>query len=78
MVPGAFFAFGIVGEGGARIHGAVEHAQHERIVRARVYLLVKVGIGVDLFFREQGRGWQTRMNAVLRAYANAKRSAKTS
>jgi uncharacterized protein (DUF4415 family) len=39
---------------------------------------VSIRLDADLveFFREQGRGWQTRMNAVLRAYATAKRSAK--
>ena len=28
------------------------------------------------FFRGQGRGWQTRVNAILRVYANAKQDTK--
>jgi uncharacterized protein (DUF4415 family) len=39
---------------------------------------VSIRLDADLveFFRSQGRGWQTKMNAVLRAYANAVQTTK--
>jgi uncharacterized protein (DUF4415 family) len=37
----------------------------------------RLGLRIDAdvlaWFRRQGRGWQTRMNAVLRAYYEAQR-----
>ncbi len=45
-------------------------------------LCAKVAVSVRLyadlveFFRGQGRGWQTRVNAIPRTYANAKQDTK--
>jgi uncharacterized protein (DUF4415 family) len=46
-------------------------------VTPRPKVPVSIRLDADLveFFRAQGRGWQTRMNAVLRAYANAVKGA---
>ncbi|RAI55949.1 hypothetical protein DOO78_23675 [Roseicella frigidaeris] len=40
---------------------------------------VSIRLDADLvdFFRRQGRGWQTKVNAVLRAYANARQGGKS-
>jgi uncharacterized protein (DUF4415 family) len=40
--------------------------------------LVSVRLDADVlaFFRESGRGYQTRMNAVLRAYMQARKAAR--
>jgi uncharacterized protein (DUF4415 family) len=45
-------------------------------VRRTPKVAVSIRLDADLveFFRAQGRGWQTRINAVLRAYADARRS----
>jgi uncharacterized protein (DUF4415 family) len=42
-------------------------------VMPRPKVPVSIRLDADLveFFRGQGRGWQTKMNAVLRAYAEA-------
>ncbi len=42
-------------------------------VMPRPKVPVSIRLDADLveFFRDQGRGWQTRINAVLRAYADA-------
>jgi uncharacterized protein (DUF4415 family) len=47
-------------------------------VMPRPKIPVSIRLDADLvdFFRGQGRGWQTKLNAVLRAYAEAVRSAK--
>ena len=39
---------------------------------------VSIRLDADLvdFFRQQGRGWQTKVNAILRAYANARQNSK--
>ncbi len=37
----------------------------------KVATSIRVDGDVMDWFRSQGRGWQTRMNAVLRAYAKA-------
>jgi uncharacterized protein (DUF4415 family) len=44
-------------------------------VRPTPKVAISIRLDADLldFFRAQGRGWQTRINAVLRAYADAKR-----
>ncbi len=46
-------------------------------VMPRPKVPVSIRLDADLvdFFRGQGRGWQTRMNAVLRAYADAVKGA---
>jgi len=46
-------------------------------VTPRPKIPVSIRLDADLveFFRAQGRGWQTRMNAVLRAYADAVKGA---
>ena len=38
---------------------------------AKVAMSIRVDDDVMEWFRSQGKGWQTRMNAVLRAYAKA-------
>jgi uncharacterized protein (DUF4415 family) len=47
-------------------------------VMPRPKIAVSIRLDAELveFFRSQGRGWQTRMNAVLRAYANAVQTTK--
>lgn len=40
-------------------------------VPAKVAMSIRVDDDVMAWFRSQGKGWQTRMNAVLRAYAKA-------
>ena len=42
-------------------------------ITSRPKVPVSIRLDADLveFFRGQGRGWQTRINAVLRAYAEA-------
>ena len=42
----------------------------------RIPISLKVEADVVAFFRESGPGYQTRMNAVLRAYVDAVRSGK--
>lgn len=44
--------------------------------RGKVPVSIRLDADLVEFFRGQGRGWQTRINAVLRAYADAKRKAK--
>ena len=39
--------------------------------RPKVPISIRLDADLVEFFRGQGRGWQTRMNAVLRAYAEA-------
>jgi uncharacterized protein (DUF4415 family) len=48
------------------------------VAMPRCKIPVSIRLDADLveFFRAQGRGWQTKLNAVLRAYAQAVRSAK--
>lgn len=41
------------------------------IPASKVATSIRVDGDVMDWFRTQGRGWQTRMNAVLRAYAKA-------
>ena len=52
--------------------------QGAEAVMPRPKIPVSIRLDADLvdFFRGQGRGWQTRLNAVLRAYADAVRSSK--
>ncbi|WP_309605583.1 BrnA antitoxin family protein [Phenylobacterium sp.] len=38
---------------------------------AKIATSIRVDSDVMGWFKTQGRGWQTRMNAVLRAYAKA-------
>ncbi len=40
-------------------------------VPAKIAMSIRVDDDVMDWFRSQGKGWQTRMNAVLRAYAKA-------
>ncbi len=40
-------------------------------IPAKVAMSIRVDDDVMAWFRSQGKGWQTRMNAVLRAYAKA-------
>ncbi|MCE8507287.1 BrnA antitoxin family protein [Ruegeria pomeroyi] len=44
-----------------------------KLVEPEPKKLISLRIDADIveFFRNQGRGYQTRMNAVLRAYKNA-------
>ena len=44
--------------------------------RAKVPVSIRLDADLVEFFRGQGRGWQTRVNAILRAYANAKQDTK--
>jgi uncharacterized protein (DUF4415 family) len=48
------------------------------VAMPRCKIPVSIRLDADLvdFFRSQGRGWQTKLNAVLRAYAQAVRSTK--
>ncbi len=46
------------------------------IPTAKVAISIRVDGDVMDWFRTQGRGWQTRMNAVLRAYAKAQGGVK--
>ncbi|GAA0569666.1 BrnA antitoxin family protein [Craurococcus roseus] len=39
--------------------------------RAKVPVSIRLDADLVEFFRGQGRGWQTRVNAILRAYAEA-------
>lgn len=39
--------------------------------RPKVPVSIRLDADVLEYFRGQGRGWQTKMNAVLRAYADA-------
>ena len=39
--------------------------------RAKVPVSIRLDADLVEFFRDQGRGWQTKINAVLRAYADA-------
>ncbi|HZC17368.1 MAG TPA: BrnA antitoxin family protein [Caulobacteraceae bacterium] len=43
----------------------------ELVTPAKVPTSIRVDSDVRDWFRSRGRGWQTRMNAVLRAYARA-------
>ena len=43
--------------------------------RPKVPISIRLDADLVDFFRNQGRGWQTRMNAVLRAYADAVKEA---
>lgn len=45
--------------------------QAEFVVPTKVPTSIRVDGDVMDWFKGQGRGWQTRMNAVLRAYAKA-------
>jgi uncharacterized protein (DUF4415 family) len=49
------------------------HKNAEAVIRERHKVPISIRIDADLlaFFRAQGAGWQTRMNAVLRAYKEA-------
>lgn len=40
-------------------------------VPAKLAMSIRVDADVLEWFRSQGKGWQTRMNGVLRAYAKA-------
>jgi uncharacterized protein (DUF4415 family) len=52
------------------------HRGAEAVARPKVPVTIRLDADVVDFFRGQGRGWQTRMNAVLRAYAAAVRAPK--
>ena len=43
--------------------------------RPKVPISIRLDADLVDFFRGQGRGWQTKMNAVLRAYAEAVKEA---
>jgi len=45
-------------------------------IPAKVAMSIRVDDDVTEWFRSQGKGWQTRMNAVLRAYAKAQGGVK--
>jgi len=45
--------------------------QAEFAVPAKTATSMRVDTDVMEWFKSQGRGWQTRMNAILRAYAKA-------
>jgi uncharacterized protein (DUF4415 family) len=40
-------------------------------IPAKIATSIRIDDDVIEWFRSQGKGWQTRMNAVLRAYAKA-------
>lgn len=40
-------------------------------VPGKAAISIRIDEDVTAWFRSQGRGWQTRMNSVLRAYAKA-------
>jgi len=50
-------------------HAAVHTGLPERPKKKQVSL--RIDEDVLKWYREQGRGWQTRMNALLRAYMDA-------
>jgi uncharacterized protein (DUF4415 family) len=43
----------------------------ELVIPTKIATSIRVDGDVMDWFKTQGRGWQTRMNAVLRAYAKA-------
>lgn len=43
--------------------------------RRKVPISIRLDADLVDFFRGQGRGWQTKLNAVLRAYADAVKGA---
>ena len=45
-------------------------------IPAKVAMSIRVDDDVTDWFRSRGKGWQTRMNAVLRAYAKAQGGVK--
>lgn len=45
------------------------------VPRPKVPVTIRLDADLVDHFRDQGRGWQTRMNAVLRAYADAVKKA---
>jgi uncharacterized protein (DUF4415 family) len=50
------------------------HRDAEAVMpRAKVPVSIRLDADLVAYFRGQGRGWQTRVNAILRAYANARR-----
>lgn len=57
---------------------SVPHDWHERAeaVMPRTKIAVSIRLDADLVeqFRSTGRGWQTRVNAVLRAYAESRKA----
>lgn len=59
---------------GAEWHGVAEdwHLRAEAITpRPKVPISIRLDADLVEFFRDQGRGWQTKINAVLRAYVEA-------
>ncbi len=48
----------------------------ELVIPAKTATSIRVDSDVMDWFKAQGRGWQTRMNAVLRAYAKAQGGVK--
>jgi len=51
--------------------GWIEHAMILRPAQSKERVTMWLDIDVLNWFREQGRGYQTRMNAVLRAFYEA-------
>lgn len=50
------------------------HTKAEAVMpRPKVPVSLRLDADVLEYFRSQGQGWQTRMNAVLRAYTEASR-----
>ena len=52
------------------------HGAEAVMPRHKVPISIRLDADLVEFFRGQGRGWQTKVNAILRAYANAKQEAK--
>lgn len=48
----------------------------ELVIPAKTATSIRVDSDVMDWFKSQGRGWQTRMNAILRAYAKAQGGVK--
>ena len=51
-----------------------ENARVVRAPRPKVHTGLRIDADVLDWFKAQGRGWQTRMNAVLRTYYEHQRS----
>lgn len=52
------------------------HGAEAVMPRTKVPISIRLDADLVEFFRDQGRGWQTKVNAVLRAYANATQGSK--
>ena len=48
------------------------YEQAEAVIPKKVPVSIRLDADVTEYFRSTGKGWQTRVNAVLRAYKEAK------